>query len=117
MEMQGQRAMSDLPDFYYDRQEVSHLPESLCEELREHYLIRSGEQKVSFTGMVLSESGISISLPRNSAVKPSKGEADFRYASLLMKGLRRYFQDGANQELDNGGDGSIGGAQFSIITD
>lgn len=109
--------MSSLPNFYHDRQDVSSLPKGLYEELRDHYLIMPDDQRVTFTGMVLTESGISIFLPRNSSIESYKGAAGLRYASLLMKGLRRYLKDRTNQELDNDGDGFIGGAQFSVITD
>lgn len=109
--------MSSPLNFYHDRQEVSSLPVELCEELRGHYLIRPSDQTVSFTGLILNESGINIFLPRNSTTDLSQKEAGFRYASLLMKGLRRYLNNSANQDIDNDGDGSIGGGRLSIITD
>lgn len=108
--------MSSPINFYYDRQEVSSLPSELSQELKRHYLIRPDDRSVTFTGMVIRESGINIFLPRNTSVDVSRRDISFRYASLLMKSLKVYLKSRKRKELDNGSEGCIGGTRFNIIT-
>lgn len=104
--------------FYTDRVAVDALPDDLCEEMKGHYLIGPDDSKISFCGLVITEKGVNVFLPRNSYPLPVIGSAEgYRYASLLMKGLKRYLQDKANLELNNDGEGSLGGLQLRVVFD
>ena len=103
--------------FYTDRALVDSLPSDLSDEMKSHYLIRRDDQRVSFSGMIMTGDGISIFLPRNSPIPQANSVTGYRYASLLMKGLKRYTRDKALNKIDSDGDGSIGGAKLAVIVD
>lgn len=111
-------SMNNSIHFYEDRTALEALPFDLCEEMKSHYLVEPEDMKVTFSGIVITDMGINVFLPRNSHPLPATGSAEsFRCASLLMKGLRRYLQDKSNIELKNDNDGSLGGAKLGVISD
>lgn len=109
--------MSRLLRFYLDRAPIDSLPNGLCEEMKEHYLIDDDDQTISFSGIVMTSTGVSVFLPRNSPIPPQNSLIGYRYASLLMKGLKRYTHDKALHKINSEGDGVLGGSRFSVIFD
>ena len=109
--------MAEAPAFYTDRQQVSSLPLDIRHELKKHRVLREGENIVQFTGFVLGRDRLHVFLPRNTTIDAQTDKQKLSYASILMRGIRRYLNDRPMVETDDGVEGDIGAFQLLLVTD
>ncbi|MGR5321155.1 LlaJI family restriction endonuclease [Vibrio sp. DNB22_19_1] len=105
-------------NLHTDRELIALLPEYLKKSLSDNNLIQSGDSKVSFCGIVMTQRGINIFFPRNSALPDVGSKSCFRLSALFIKAIRRYTQERASmiQSFDNG-EGWHGQHKLSAISD
>lgn len=109
--------MAEVPAFYTDRQQVSSLPLDVTHEFKKHRVLKKDEHVVQFTGFVLGKDRLHVFLPRNTTPESQTDKQRLRYASILMRGIRRYLNERPIIETDDGGDGDIGAFQLLLVTD
>lgn len=103
---------------FTDRALINLLPEDVRRQLKSQYLISADEIRVSFCGVVVGDTGVSVFLPRNSKVPETGSKDSFSIAALFMKAIRRYSEDRSSKlYATNEGDGNIGSKKLGLISD
>ena len=99
------------PSYYYDRSEISQLPETIRRAMKERGLFAEEEKTVHYCGVISCEDTVAVFLPRNSK-GPEEEDGYF-----LLKALQRYYQgrDRASGVLEGSEDELIGTESLTLM--
>lgn len=104
-------------NLYTDRVLVGLLPEHLKEVMLANGVIQSGDNKVSFCGVVVSGQGVNVFFPRNSSLPHSGTKSCFRLSASLIRAIYRYTQDRSSViEALEDGEGWFGHHKLALIS-